>query len=196
MRYWLSILVLVCLQVSGQEQKPIDPLNFDPDLLAEAIFEATNELRHNKGLKTLKQHKTLDAAANFQASKMARTKKLQHNWPKDRRHKNLSLRLKKYGGDFEGSSENIARDYLLDFPSGQSYYIDEAGNAVDQDGELIPMRSYSQLAQEVVQGWYRSEGHRKNLLGNYNYLGIGVSELVPEKKGPNFDVYLVQNFGK
>jgi uncharacterized protein YkwD len=31
-------------------------------------------------------------------------------------------------------------------------------------------------AKEVVQGWIKSPTHRKNLLGNYTHIGIGVAE--------------------
>jgi uncharacterized protein YkwD len=31
-------------------------------------------------------------------------------------------------------------------------------------------------AQHVVEGWMRSRGHRKNILGRYNLTGIGIAE--------------------
>jgi uncharacterized protein YkwD len=31
-------------------------------------------------------------------------------------------------------------------------------------------------AKEVVQGWIKSPSHRKNLLGNYTHIGIGVAQ--------------------
>lgn len=30
-------------------------------------------------------------------------------------------------------------------------------------------------AKEVVKGWENSPGHRKNMLGNYKYIGIGIA---------------------
>ncbi|RUR12193.1 hypothetical protein ELY15_05865 [Legionella sp. km772] len=30
-------------------------------------------------------------------------------------------------------------------------------------------------AQEVVKGWLSSPGHRGNILGNYNFMGIGIA---------------------
>ena len=33
---------------------------------------------------------------------------------------------------------------------------------------------HSDTAKVTVDGWIKSPGHRRNLLGNYNYMGIGV----------------------
>jgi uncharacterized protein YkwD len=43
-------------------------------------------------------------------------------------------------------------------------------------------------AKEVVQGWINSPSHRKNLLGNYTHIGIGVA------KNKNGRLYFVQVF--
>ena len=43
-------------------------------------------------------------------------------------------------------------------------------------------------AKEVVQGWIKSPTHRKNLLGSYTHIGIGVAE------GKNGRLYFTQLF--
>lgn len=45
-------------------------------------------------------------------------------------------------------------------------------------------------ARQVVDGWIKSKGHRKNMLGNYNLIGIGVA------KGRNGMLYFTQLFLK
>lgn len=45
-------------------------------------------------------------------------------------------------------------------------------------------------AKEVVQGWINSPTHRKNLLGNYTHIGIGVA------KNKNGRLYFTQLFVK
>jgi uncharacterized protein YkwD len=45
-------------------------------------------------------------------------------------------------------------------------------------------------AKEVVQGWINSPTHRKNLLGNYTHIGIGVA------RSKNGRVYFTQLFIK
>ncbi|MGN6295030.1 MAG: CAP domain-containing protein [Chitinophagaceae bacterium] len=38
----------------------------------------------------------------------------------------------------------------------------------------------AKTGKEVVKGWQRSPGHRRNMLGKYKYIGIGVAR---DKKG-------------
>ena len=33
----------------------------------------------------------------------------------------------------------------------------------------------SKTAKEVLNGWQNSPGHRKNILGNYKYIGVGIA---------------------
>lgn len=33
----------------------------------------------------------------------------------------------------------------------------------------------SKTAREVLKGWENSPGHRKNILGNYKYIGVGIA---------------------
>lgn len=33
----------------------------------------------------------------------------------------------------------------------------------------------SKTAKEVLQGWENSPGHRKNILGSYKYIGVGIA---------------------
>ncbi len=44
--------------------------------------------------------------------------------------------------------------------------------------------------KEVVEMWKNSPGHRKNMLGNFRYIGIGVD------KAKNGDIYYTQVFVK
>lgn len=173
----------------------IDPHNYHPELLEQAIFEASNSIRARHKLLSFQRDSILNLSASFQANKMAKAEDLRHTWPYDRRYGDLKKRLKTFGGNFKGFAENIARFYLLDIPEGKAYTLNESGQALDDEGQIINFKTYRQLGLEVVQAWYESPGHRRNLLYNYQFIGIGVSELVPLKKGLNFDVYLCQNFG-
>ena len=46
----------------------------------------------------------------------------------------------------------------------------------------------SSTAKEVLNGWENSPGHRKNILGNYKYLGVGIAA---DRKGT---LYFTQIF--
>ncbi len=190
----IAALLLFSLPLLGQEA--IVPQKFQAELLAQAIFEATNQLRLREGLEAFKANEALQNAARYQAERMAKRRRLQHKWPGDKKYGSPRQRIQAFEGNYNRTGENIAQDYLLDIPSGKAYFINSKGQATQQGGTPIPYRSYQQLAQKVVKDWYLSPGHRANLLGDFEFIGIAASFLVPEKKGPNFDVYLVQNFGK
>lgn len=172
---------------------PIDPENYHPELLEQAIFEATNRLRVEHKLPSFKADSILKVCATFQAAKMAEKEDLRHTWPYDRRYGDLKKRLKTFGGSFKGYAENIARFYILDVPEGQRIIVKDGQAYIDD--KLIGFKSYRKLGNEVVQAWYDSPGHRRNLMSELEFMGIGVSKLVGLKKGLNFDVYLCQNFG-
>lgn len=61
-------------------------------------------------------------------------------------------------------------------PNGQSCFtvLDEVGYSYRTAGENIAYGQRS--AEEVMTAWMNSEGHRANILGDYDYIGIGVYE--------------------
>ncbi|MGB0979322.1 MAG: CAP domain-containing protein [Croceimicrobium sp.] len=196
----LSLYLLIGLSpifVKGQPNLDVEinPRNFQPRLLAYAIFEETNHARDSLGFSKLNNDPVLDTAANYQAYRMHQELAMQHSWRRDARFGNLGKRIKAFGGGFRGMGENIARTFILNVGDGEYYFIDERGMPMDKFGNRILNKTYRQLGKEAVRDWLNSPGHRANLLGAFDFLGVGVSPLVPLKKGPNFDVYLCQNFG-
>ena len=61
-------------------------------------------------------------------------------------------------------------------PDGRSCFtaLDEVGYSYHKAGENIAYGQRS--AGEVMNAWMNSEGHRANILGDYDYIGIGVYE--------------------
>ena len=60
-------------------------------------------------------------------------------------------------------------------------------------GENIAMGQQS--PREVVRAWMNSTGHRENILGSYDHIGIGIVRGGSGKYGPGEWFYWVQNFG-
>ncbi len=196
----LAGLLLIQIPLSAQtalqaQEKSINSKSFNPRLLSEAIFQETNRVRQELGFSTLKFDPILDTAAMYQAFRMHKELKMRHEWRNDRKYGKLKSRILSFDGDFRSMGENIARNYILNVEAGEYYYLNNRGMAVDGRDQLIENKTYQELAKEVVNDWLNSPGHRANLLGDFDYLGVGVSKLAPVKKGPNFDVYLCQNFG-
>lgn len=56
--------------------------------------------------------------------------------------------------------------------------VNAIGNAVDYTSaaeNVAYNEGYENPAQEAVQGWLKSPGHLKNIVGNFNLTGVGVA---------------------
>ena len=77
-----------------------------------------------------------------------------------------------------------ARDHSLDMSKGKVEFGHDGSDVRFQtlvDG--IGAASFAEnvargypTAEQVVQGWIDSDGHRKNIEGNYTHMGIGIAE--------------------
>ena len=206
---FLLSLLLVNLSVDAQEDwftidaekfwklkevhENIDPKNFNRRLLEAALFHAGNEARIKEGKETLAWNPILNQAARHQSELMAQTQKLSHSWRKPRNSRELADRVQLFEGNFQALGENIAQLYLLDIPENEEYYY-QSGIFTNKQGQKIENKSYKKLAQDCIEAWMNSKGHRANLLHSFQEIGTGVSFWVKNKKGPNFDIYLSQNF--
>ncbi len=92
------------------------------------------------------------------------------------------------------AAENIAMDKvyrLLGRPIAMGY---QGCNFTYGDTKTpVPIHTYASLAKQVVDRWYKSPGHKKNLLNpKFRRLGSGVGI---DPNGPACgDFYLTQNF--
>jgi len=88
-------------------------------------------------------------------------------------------------------SKNMARGKVK---FGHSGFEQRTARIKDRTGFVYAAAenvAYGQLdAREVVDGWIKSAPHRKNLLGDYNLIGIGTA------KGRNGIIYFTQVFIK
>ncbi len=173
---------------------PIEPGQFNRELLNAAVFFATNEFRARKRLPLFKYSPVLEKSAELHSGNM-----LEHNFFDhiDRKNRALRTPLKRIlscgGKDFVSVSENLVLMNIQVLGPGNSYFRKE-GKLVDDKGKLLRTYTYAQLARKMVDDWAHSKGHRKNLQGNFSYLGCGASAVKTEKDGLKV-VYATQNFG-
>lgn len=172
----------------------IDPSNFNQSLLEAALFHAGNQARESKGKKALSWNPILNKSARHQSGLMAKSQKLSHNWRRPKNSRKLIDRIELFDGHFKAFGENIAQFYLLDIPEYGNYYFRDT-SFYASDGQKIDNKTYAKLANECIEAWMNSRGHRENLLHPFQEIGTGVSFWVKNKKGLNFDIYLSQNFG-
>ncbi len=128
--------------------------DFEPALLAQEIFHASNVARAKEGLPPLSPEPRLAAAASDQAAMLAMRVHSGHRSPL-LGHGDASARVQEAGLGPGVVAENAA-----------------TMNAAkpDQGGDY----TYAELAKAIVQAWMDSPGHRANLLNpSFHFLGCG-----------------------
>ncbi|EPR77893.1 hypothetical protein SLOPH_2368 [Spraguea lophii 42_110] len=128
------------------------------------LFQLTNSCRRNNNLEGLIELESMDKAAQVLADDMCYLEMLSH-YGYRREYRTLSDRLRMNDFIGENIGENIARQ------------------------QEINDNSYSST-KEIFDVWKNSTEHRKNILGDFVYTGIGTC------KDRNGYRYWVQVFGK
>lgn len=155
-------------QLSVVQQK-IDPDNIDYKLLNAAIFYRTNEERFHNGEKQFIHSSALEKSAFDFSKDMVDYDFYSHDSPIKGRE-TLSTRVKLVGINYSLCAENIY-DYNSRNPT------------------------YWSIAEQLVAGWMRSPGHRRNLLNiNLNYLGCGAVHYINKDIPSYFWVKSTQDF--
>ncbi len=181
-----------------EAQARVDFADFDADLMAAAIFQATNRVRTQLGLAPFAHLPALDRAATQKASIGILQGRLTHENP-------LPLtatpadRVRAVGVDYRAVAENIAQQSLLDLPPG----VTEVG--VRQRGgrnefyrvdtrQPVRLLSYAAFADNVVRAWMNSPGHRANLV-NPLFTSLGcAARPIRSPVARHEQVYAVQVF--
>jgi uncharacterized protein YkwD len=157
-----------------EPNKIIEPDNYDLHLLNAAVFYATNKLREEKGLATLKYSGALRDAALVHTNQMIEKKFLDHF-----NHFNLALRspeqrLKIFGSDNTEMAENIDLTFIV-MPSKTTYL---------------------QIAQKILDDLYHSPPHKKNMMNKiYSSLGCAAMFESKDKQGVRY-VKATQDFSR
>ena len=156
---------------------------FDPTVLENQILDLTNSQRESFDLTTLENDSNLANVARGHSTDMKNRDYFAHETPEglnptDRGNK-LDYSCTKFYGFYMtyGIGENIAKYWTF-----KNYII--RGNYMSYD-----WHTEESLANEIVEGWMNSPGHRKNILtSDFDKLGVGVSI------GNDGAVYATQNF--
>jgi len=184
---------------NGVANQTINLNNPNDYLLSIAVFQATNELRQQNRLPKFVPNRELHLAGALHIDEMRRKGFFDHVNPYNKAQKTLGQRIKYQGGQFNYMAENLA--LLPSFNSRNDTYryrkVDRRYRFFELNGSKLPVHTYESFAKEVVYEWYKSKGHRQNLLNSeLTHIGIAVyiepynydSHILP-------DVYAVQEFG-
>jgi uncharacterized protein YkwD len=162
MKIFLGLLVLLGMSAHALAQG--DSPAPDLEQSAERIIQHVNRARQALKGPPLTPHPQLTAAARAFVAYLAQSDRLSHEADGTRPEQ----RARRHGYDYCIVSENIA------------YEFNTAGFSSER------------LAQELVEGWQRSPGHRRNLLDpEVNETGVALAR--SEKSGR---YYAVQLFGR
>ena len=99
----------------------------------------------------------------------------------------------------DGHSDSMAADDFFSHTgadgSSVGDRIQETGYQYSRAGENIA--AGQRTAEEVVQGWMNSPGHRANILNaDYTEIGIGYEYLANDTGSVNYNHYWTQVFGR
>jgi len=136
--------------------------------IAWQIFDLINQQREQNGVATLQADQGVSDAAIAHSVNMANTGIFSHVID----GKGPDARLRDHGVTFTAWGENIVYD------------------SCQTNGQ--PAWNVAGFAQESVNRWMNSPGHRRNILDpNFNYTGIGVAAIARDGQGY---IYSTQDF--
>lgn len=190
------------LRIENLHQR-ISKSYMDLDLLNAAVFWLTNVERRRFNMKKFEFHAKLKQTAVWHSELMKVHDFFDHNNPFDARYRTTGNRIDSVKDrDFRGFiswGENIA-----DYPTikANEFFTVEYKNGIARlfstasKREILPYTHY-EFAQNVVEGWMNSPGHRRNILcPDFQYLGCGCAKY--ERKSNEYSMIyfkLTQNFG-
>lgn len=174
----------------------IDPNQPNYPLLAAAVFHASNQARTAEGHSALSYERPLAQAARLHSESMRKHGFFAHRNPKSKRYRTPKLRIQKYSGAFKAFAENIARYAIYRLEKKGIFFVTPDGSLVDENNQALRAETYTGLAHKIVNGWLNSPGHRANLLGDYQALGVGISEVFRTNENQIPELYITQNFGR
>jgi uncharacterized protein YkwD len=171
---------------NAEARRPIDPANINQKLLEAAVFHETNRRRAEERLPALRYDAKAHDMGRLQARAMAKDQVVEHENP-DPKLRTMQDRAKAVGLRPRVLAENVASAFGRQYKSGKNFYVrEENGRTVysyEPEGPPIPMHTYLSFAEELVESWMQSPGHRKNILHKEpEYLGCAC-ELAPKKSG-------------
>ncbi|GBF43213.1 cysteine-rich secretory family protein [Leptospira ellinghausenii] len=161
----------------GPANATIDFAKVDYPLLNAAIFYVTSKERKQLGLRPFKYSERCEQAAFGHAQDMVTYDFYSHTSTVNGKE-TLKDRLDLVGVSETYSAENIINAFGIQYQSGRPVFTPAQNGgqffSYTKAGTPIPNHTYLSLAKAVVEVWFNSPGHRKNILNpEFNYMGAG-----------------------
>lgn len=180
----------------------------NPDLarLNAAIFHVTNQMRKKKKLPLVTYLENLETSSTIHSEEMVTRKFFDHVNRRNRSLREPSDRAKKAGITNPMIAENIIEGFLLRYKNNTPVITKGPGEFLHaKTRERITPHTYLSLADELVDRWMHSKGHRKNILSNKAvqlgcgtafYLNHDFNEMPCIKATQNFQYYTEAEISK
>ncbi|MCW7491768.1 CAP domain-containing protein [Leptospira sp. 2 VSF19] len=155
----------------------IDFSKVDYPLLNAAIFYVTSKERKSLGLRPFKYSEKCEQAAFGHAQDMVTYDFFSHTSTVNGKE-TLRDRLDLVGISDTYSAENIISSFGIQYQGGRAVFTPMQNGgpffSYTKAGTPIPNHTYLSLAKSVVETWFNSPSHRKNILNpEFTYMGAG-----------------------
>ena len=179
----------------------IDFNSIDYPRLDAAIFYVTNEMRVKNELPPLEYAPELEICAWNHSKIMVEEKFFSHTNPNNTKRETPEKRAILAGIKNPFIAENIADVFGIKYKANDPIYIldkDKGLFSYSEAGKPIEPHSYLTFAEQVVDDWMHSQGHRKNILskdalqlgcGAYFYTDKDFYNIAKFKATQNFQLF-------
>ena len=166
------------------------------ELLSQLIFHLCNKERGKRGIEVLKYSAPLEKSAALHAKNMNKKGFFAHNDPTSKKYRTPNDRAKVVGITNANISENIIEGYLIKYKSNTKVIpVDKGVFLHASNRKKIEPHTYISLAEELVDRWMKSKGHKKNILfKDALELGIGIAFFTNSDFNDMPSLLAVQNF--
>lgn len=182
--------------LSSAAFQTVDPANIKQSVIDDAIRYYSSRARCENGGLGFSGDKRLLKVAQSHSADMARLDFFAHESAVSGKE-SLGDRFGLGGVTYRAGAENLASVSLFNFPANERFQVIDEGRCLFRDPktrELYKRQNYAELAQNVVDSWMNSPGHRANLLSpEYSRMGSGIAI---DLKNNDYcgQVYATQNF--
>ncbi len=180
-------------------QVEIDFNAVDYALLHAAVHFLTNAEREERRLAPLEYAPALERSAFRHSRAMREHGFFSHTSPVSGL-RTPAERVQRAGWESPYVGENIANMIAIAYEPGRGLYTPPQNGgyfSYFHQGTPIPPHTYFSAAEEVMNQWMSSPGHRENILRPaYRYLGVGAWHFKDESFHGIDRFYFTQNFGR
>jgi len=165
----------------SQYDRVVNGRTIDQTIFNTAILQLTNNIRCKRGLRPFTTQSDVFGAATTHARNMAATQTYSHTL-NIRRARTLRERLQTQNSNFRTAAENIAKTFVYVLNNIGFIESGRCSFRYTSNGQTVQVHTYGSLAEELVNSWYSSPAHRRNIVSRRLTrmgAGLGIDKNTP-----------------